>query len=228
MASGKKAKRKAGGTRGQLLEAACRVFAEKSYRDATVADICRLAGANVALINYHFGDKETLYAEAWHLAFSRALEAHPADGGVLADAPAEKRLRGRVLSLMQRISDPENQEFSIIQREIASPTGLLAVVMHEAIHPIQLAFGKLIREMLGAGVTEADVELCRMSIIAQCLHPVRMKRRHQLLAGGEKPPSPMLDLSLEATVDHIVRFSLAGIREIRAGRRRKRTGARKD
>ena len=227
MASGNKEKAKAGGTRGQLLEAACRVFAEKSYRDATVAEICRQAGANIALVNYHFGDKETLYAEAWRRAFGRALETHPADGGVPADAPAAERLRGRVLSLMRRIADPGNQEFSIIQREIASPTGLLAVVMHEAIHPIHLAFGKLIREMLGPEATEADVELCRMSIIAQCLHPVQMKRRHQLLAGGTNPPPPMLDLDMETIVDHILRFSLAGLREVRAVRLRKKAGRRK-
>ena len=50
-------------TREKLIEAAGEVFAEQGYAAATVRDICTLAGANVAAINYHFGDKRGLYAE---------------------------------------------------------------------------------------------------------------------------------------------------------------------
>ncbi len=60
-------------TRVKLLQSACKVFAEKSYRDATVAEICRYAGANVAAVNYYFSSKKALYAEAWRLAFNRSL-----------------------------------------------------------------------------------------------------------------------------------------------------------
>ncbi|MDH4012180.1 MAG: TetR family transcriptional regulator, partial [Desulfobacterales bacterium] len=44
-------------TRNRLLNAACEVFAEKGYRNAKVAEICHRAGANVAAVNYYFGDK---------------------------------------------------------------------------------------------------------------------------------------------------------------------------
>ena len=228
MADGKRETLEAGGTRSRLLEAASRVFAEKGYREATVAAICRRAGTNVALINYHFGDKEALYAEAWRLAFSRALEAHPADGGVPVDAPAAKRLRGRVLSLMRRIGDPENREFAIIRREMASPTGLLAVVMHEAILPLHLAFGRLIRELLGEAATDADVALCQMSIISQCMHPMMRNQHAQQLPGGKKPFYSLPCFDIETIADHITRFSLAGIREIRAGQRRGKMGVRSE
>ena len=44
-------------TRRQLLEAAGEVFAEAGFRETTVREICRRAGANVAAINYGIQQK---------------------------------------------------------------------------------------------------------------------------------------------------------------------------
>ncbi len=44
-----------------LLAAAADLFAEQGYEGATVDAIARRAGANKALVSYHFGGKEGLY-----------------------------------------------------------------------------------------------------------------------------------------------------------------------
>ena len=49
-------------TKAKLLEAAGEEFADKGFEKATIRGICELAGANIAAVNYHFGDKEQLYA----------------------------------------------------------------------------------------------------------------------------------------------------------------------
>ncbi|MGD0918055.1 MAG: TetR family transcriptional regulator, partial [Thermodesulfobacteriota bacterium] len=52
-----------------LLAVASEAFAEKGYCEATVSEICERTKSNVAAVNYHFGDKETLYVKAWRHAF---------------------------------------------------------------------------------------------------------------------------------------------------------------
>jgi len=38
-------------TRQNLLTAASEIFADKGYRDATIAEICERAGTNIAAVN---------------------------------------------------------------------------------------------------------------------------------------------------------------------------------
>ena len=203
-------------TRERLLAAANEIFAVRGFKDAKVAEICRKARANVAAVNYHFGSKERLYVEAWRHAFQRSLKKHPPDGGVAPDASVEERLRGRILSIMRRISDPDTHEFEIIHKEMANPTGLLAKALHESIGPIREGFSSIVRELLGAKATEQQVRLCQMSIKAQCFGPMlRVRRRKKSPQGNRLPGPPPLEMKVEDLADHITRFSLAGIREIR-------------
>ncbi|MCD8553872.1 helix-turn-helix domain-containing protein [Seleniivibrio sp.] len=37
----------------KILEAAMKVFGEQGFRAATVREICKKAGVNIALVNYH-------------------------------------------------------------------------------------------------------------------------------------------------------------------------------
>ena len=74
------AARQAEGRAPAVLHAACEVFADRGYRDATVAGICHKAGANPAAINYHFNDKESLYVEAWRQAAEEAERQMAAQG----------------------------------------------------------------------------------------------------------------------------------------------------
>src|ERR1700758_3871423 len=89
-------------TKVRLLEAAGEEFAEKGFELARVRTICERAGANLAAVNYHFGDKEQLYIEVLREAHRCGLDPDEAgfDPGM---APAEllrafiHRFLGRVL-----------------------------------------------------------------------------------------------------------------------------------
>jgi len=203
-------------TRANLLISACEVFAAKGYREATIAEICNKANANTAAVNYHFGGKEALYVASWRYAFERSLEAYPPDGGLASDAPAEERLRGRILSIMRRILDPESHDFDILHMELANPTGLLAKPIRESTEPIFRGLTSLIRELLGEKATEQQIRLCQMSIKAQCFGPLLRERRRKMSSHGPPVPCPEPLVEDVATLaDHVTRFSLAGIRDLR-------------
>ena len=94
-------------TKDRLIEAACAVFAEKGFRDATVADICERAGANIAAVNYHFGDKEKLYDAVWHHAYALAAEAYPIDGSLPENPTVEESLFSYANAILHRIFSEE-------------------------------------------------------------------------------------------------------------------------
>jgi TetR/AcrR family transcriptional regulator, regulator of cefoperazone and chloramphenicol sensitivity len=203
-------------TRRQLLSAASEVFAAKGFWEATLAEICRNANANIAAANYHFGGKEALYVECWRYAFEKSLEAYPADGGVCLTAPVEDRLYGRILSIMRRIIDPQSHDFDIIHKEMANPTGLLTEIIQESIYPVFQPLASIVRELLGNQATEQQVNFCLMSIRAQCFGPLLRARLQKRSSRSPKIPGiePLVD-DLEKLADHVTQFSMAGIRNVR-------------
>ncbi|HCC53712.1 MAG TPA: DUF1956 domain-containing protein [Desulfobulbaceae bacterium] len=202
-------------TRQNLLVAAGKIFANKGFREATIAEICQQAGANTAAISYHFGSKEALYVESWRYAFTQSLSLYPPDGGISAQAPVAERLRGRILSIMRRIVDPQSHDFDIFHKELASPTGLLTKAIQESAEPIFKGLTLLVGELLDKDYQEYEVRLCAMSIRAQCFGPLLHARRRKTAQG-----IPITDLEplledVEQLADHVTRFSLAGIRALR-------------
>ena len=88
-------------TKARLLEGAGEEFAEKGFELARVRAICDRAGANLAAINYHFGDKEHLYVEVLREAHRCGLDPQEKrfDPGL---SPAE-RLRAFIHHFLDRV-----------------------------------------------------------------------------------------------------------------------------
>lgn len=200
-------------TRENLLAAASIIFAEKGYRDTTIFEICKQANSNIAAINYHFGNKETLYKEAWRHSFSESIKTYPPDGGISNSRPPDERLRGSVNALLHRIADENNKEFLIVQKELANPTGLLEEVMREELQPLHDIMESLVRELLGPRASDMHVHFCTISIISQCINPI-VAAKAQKKEWDEKGASVGIK-DIEAYSNHVVKFSLAGINSIR-------------
>ncbi|HEY3376037.1 MAG TPA: CerR family C-terminal domain-containing protein [Armatimonadota bacterium] len=197
-------------TREKILQAACLVFGEKGFHQATHTEISRTAGVNSALINFHFGTKEGLYRAVWEYVDRDVERRYPIDGGVPASAPAAERLYGRVLSLLNRALDPQLNGFHGIRTmEIVHPTGMLDEAMTTRLRKFRTYTQSIIGELLGPASTARTLVLCEMSVISQCQvimppPPGQRKKCHHFVHAD-----------VEELARHITRFSLAGISAIR-------------
>jgi len=196
-------------TRQKLLNAACEVFAQKGFHAAKVADICKLAGANMAAVNYYFRDKASLYVETWRYVVSRFDEdVH----STLEKGSPAQRLRQYIGVLLKNYAEKGAAgHFSrLYMMELVNPTGLIQDVWHELIEPKRKRLHDIIGGIIGPEADREAVLLCEMSIINQC-RVMATVNPDDLEYFLEQPLSSEL---LERLAHHISVFSLAGIKAV--------------
>ena len=200
-------------TKDRLLAAACTVFADKGYRAATVAEICTAAKANIAAVNYYFGNKEALYDAVWHHAFDLASSAYPIDGSLPENPVLEDYIYSYANALLHRIfSETETGLFAkLLHQEMSHPTLALERIAEEALLPQSLFLGKVVHAALEQHVSEEQIRLCMNSIIGQCafFNFSRPLRKHVI---GK---STMTEEEIDDIARHIAAFSIGGLKEIR-------------
>ena len=196
-------------TRGRVLNAACSIFADKGFRETTVVEICDAAEANIAAVNYHFGDKEKLYDEVWRHAFAITTEAYPLDGGLPDDPTIEDGLYSYANAILHRIfSEDETGLFAkLLYREMAAPTLALDRIAREALTPQNEYMRSIVEKALGKEIATDQFHHCMHSIIGQCAfynfsRPLRERVMGKRIITEE---------DIQQIARHIARFSLGGL-----------------
>jgi AcrR family transcriptional regulator len=208
-------------TRQRLLEAAGQEFAERGFKDATVRDICNAAQANVAAVNYHFGDKKRLYSES--IRYAHSCSPHvPLDE--TAGAKPEDRLRTFVRAMLAGVLDEGRPAWHgrLLAREMAEPTGVLQQIVANVIRPRFLFLSGIVRSYVGEDAPDALVARCARSIVGQVLfyHFARPLLLRAFV--DEKFDSSAVD----TLADHIVAFSIGGLEKTAVTMKRSRSTSR--
>lgn len=194
-------------TKSRLLEAAGEEFAEKGFEGATVRAIIERAKANIAAVNYHFGDKERLYVQAVIEAHRCGMDQPPeADD---PDRPASEQLRDYVHDFLQRvlaIGDPDSWHQKLMLREMLRPSAASETLVREVIRPKYHRLLAILRRAC-PDVDEQRLMATAFSVIGQCLHYKMGRPIAERLIG----PSALGALDLDYLTDHITRFSLAAL-----------------
>jgi len=195
-------------TRDRLLDAAGGIFAERGFANATVREICQRAGANIAAVNYHFGDKRGLYGAVF-------AYAHDCAGGLeqlqteLATLRPRDRLRRFIHGMLERQFDEGRPAWhgKLMARELLEPTGVLDQMVERGIRPKQQILSAIVRDLIGQDADPHVVRRCAAGIIGQCV-----------FLSHARPILERLDPAMRYTkeeiaqfADHITRFSLRGL-----------------
>jgi len=198
-------------TRERIVEAAGEIFAERGFDGTTVRDICQRADANVAAVNYYFGDKQRLYVEAVVRAHRWRMEQASLPDWT-AETSAEKKLADFVLTFVRRIrTGPENTWHTrLIMREMMNPHHACAELVQSSIRPQFEILQSILRELLPPTFSEEQLRLTAFSIVGQCLfyHFADPVVRN-LLSADEYD-----SYDVEKLADHITKFSLASIEHV--------------
>lgn len=196
-------------TRQRLLEAAGQVFAEQGFRAATVRDICQRAGANIAAVNYHFGDKEALYREVITDSARQALARYPIGGGATPDAPPDVQLRAFIRNYLDRLLDQGRPAWhgALIAREMVEPTGALDDLAREFVRPQADRLGAIVASLLALPAGHDLVRLCSCSVVGQCLFYKHCRPMIERIM----PQQGYGEADRAALAEHITLFSLAAI-----------------
>lgn len=202
-------------TRDKLIEAAGHIFAERGYRAATIREICRLAGANVAAVNYNFGDKMGLYTEVLrHCVRSARTAAMRAalDSSLSPEDTIRGVIRARLMTLCQEARP--DWLIRLVLHEFSNPTPAMGRVVDEGMRPIYERISKAVGEIIGLPPDHETTRLSVNSIVGQILFYMFSRP----VLARLQPELKLTPNQLDRIADHIADFSLAYLKNVGHGK----------
>lgn len=202
-------------TRTRLIEAAIFCFAEKGYDATGIREIARLANANSALVQYHFGGKEGLYLETLKHIFQTHppvvvdLPADPAAPG--ARAAAIRALRALILALteeLMRCSDGtplDRAAMFLVTRELQAPRADVRSLVIAHVEPYVRQMDECLAILL------PDIAPGRMLDFAMSIYGQIFHLHNNLPMVRIIRQEPDFPTDIQALADHFADFSLRGL-----------------
>jgi AcrR family transcriptional regulator len=211
-------------TRDQLLDHAAELFAERGFKKVTVREISESSGANIAAVNYHFGDKFGLYREIVERAIAVMEETTTVAMAAGRNAAPEEQLRVFIHVFVERLLAPKAGSYiqRIMMREMEDPTPMLEAVARRVMQPRMAYLCAIVGRLLGRRASDPLVRNSAVSIHAQCLMCKTTPALAMLQTTFNYGPADAAELA-----EHITQFSLAAIAGLsRPTRPRRRQRAR--
>jgi len=200
--------------KGRLLDSAESLFCERGFKGTSIRDIAASAGCNIASVNYYFGSKEKLYEEVWRRHLIPMRDARITSiNKVMSQTGARPNLEDLLRSFADTFvgsmvdTSKTSRLSKLMAREYIDSHLPTDMFVNEVIKPTMTAMHKAIMKTC-PDLDESKVLLVIFSVIGQLVHVVHVKT--MLEQGGDNFGLPIFD-SNEA-IDHIVKFSAAGIR----------------
>jgi AcrR family transcriptional regulator len=199
-------------TRDRLLQVAAEMFADRGFKKVTIREISAAAQANVAAVNYHFGDKDGLYRAVVQRALQAMRETNDLSIEAGRGTPPEMQLRAYIRVLLSRLTGTDRLSWihRLMSREMEGPSEVTRLVLREVLEPRMRHLSAIVGEIAELPPDDPRVMRAVLSIQGQILlfgRPIL-----------PRTPQRWSRLLADSTVaaDHIASFSIAAIRNLAA------------
>ncbi|THB81842.1 MAG: TetR/AcrR family transcriptional regulator [Desulfobacteraceae bacterium] len=198
-------------TKKKLFNAGIKVFADKGYRDATVREICKKAGAaNINAVNYYFGSKEKLYREILDGIFAAYDRFDQDDWDRKTPQEQLKSMITNFCTMLYMNNAFASDITSIFVSEMTQPSPFIEELVDTYNRPRIERHLKMFKGLLGGGATDDMARDCLVSVAGQLLYysfawPVFSRLF----------PDYSTDEKYEQWAAHVYDFSLGGIKAVR-------------
>lgn len=195
-------------TKQRLIDSAGEIFASQGFAAASIREICRQAGANVAAVHYHFGDKAQLYLACLEQAQS-CQAADAADPALLQGVPPRERLREFIRGMLvsKLASGRPRWHLELMLREMIRPTEACSAIVDRYIRPMADGLWNIIAELRPDQAQDRHFWLTGFSIVAQVI----FYYIHQPIISRLMGDEAFRQLTVDELTDHITAFSLAAL-----------------
>ncbi|MFZ2149296.1 MAG: CerR family C-terminal domain-containing protein [Sedimentisphaerales bacterium] len=200
------------GVRDRLLDAAEEIFCEHGFEGASIRDIAAAAECNIASVNYYFGGKEQLYQEVWRRHLIPMRDTRIAS---IEQVMSKNDGRPRLEELLRSFAD--TFVGSMVEKSARQLSILMAREWIDRRLPANMFFDDVIKPTMAAmhkalvkacpGLDESKIPLVVMSIAGQLVQVAHIKTMFEQVSDSGLP---IFDLA--EAIEHIVKFSAAGIR----------------
>jgi TetR/AcrR family transcriptional regulator, regulator of cefoperazone and chloramphenicol sensitivity len=214
------------GVQDRLLEAAEELFCLHGFKDTGVREIAAAAGCNVASINYYFGGKDKLYVEVWRRRLIAIRDARIGGIHKAMSGGSQPSLEGLLKSYAESFLEPliEGERpgkeqrrcrfVDLMVREMVDPHLPPDMFANEMVSPVMVVLTEALEELC-PWLNPTAIRYIILSVVGQLMHTIAAREMLERCQGCDLPR-----LDPEEMINHIVKFSAAGIRGYANGGRK--------
>ncbi len=197
-------------TRTRILEAAGELFATTGYAETSNKAIAAHAQVDLASINYHFGNRSSLYQAVLAESHGQLFNMGELQQIVGGELPPASKLRVVIEQLVRYAArEPQAWQLRVLAREILAPTSHLPILVQDQGLPKLALLRRMLSEITEIPAEDPALTRCLLCVIAPCL---------MLLVGGRTFPGPLQEIfqmPSQAIADHLFNFALGGLESIK-------------
>jgi AcrR family transcriptional regulator len=209
------AKKSSDDTATRILDAAEILFAEKGFAGTSSRDITSSAGCNVASINYYFSGKDNLYKQVCKRRLNALRDFRiNSTNEYMAQSPEDISLEGLLYNFSKAFLAPLIEEatgqnvMKLMVREMLFPQLPANMVFEELILPMSTVLQQAMVKVC-PGLDEQQALWSIFSLVGQLLHTMHIQGMM-----ANHPDEKFSDFDVSSAVDHIVAFTVAGVRAL--------------